>query len=72
MKTRTLLCCLLATSCTSPQLYTKADRLTFDAIAPEYRTYVLADPSLDQSQKDLRLLNVETWRIRLEAAEVKK
>lgn len=71
MKKILTLCGLLVASCTPPQLYTKADRLTFDAIAPEYSSYVLTDGSLTQEQKDLRLLNVETWRKRIEAAEVK-
>jgi len=70
MKRALFLCGLLAaSSCTPPAVYTKADRATFDSIAPEYRDYVLGDASLSQPARDLRLLNVETWRKRLEAAE---
>ncbi len=72
MKKTLLLCALLCASCTPTAVYTKADRATFDAIAPEYRDYVLGDASLDQGARDIRLLNVESWRKRIEAAEVKR
>ena len=69
MKRALLLCGLLAASCTPSHPYTVADRETFDAIAPDYRQYVNGDAALSQAQRDLKLLTVETWRMRLEAAE---
>lgn len=72
MKKTLLLCALVCASCTPTAVYTKADRDTFNAIAPEYRDYVLSDASLDQGAKDVRLLTIETWRKRLDAAEAKK
>jgi uncharacterized lipoprotein YajG len=61
---------LLLASCATPStLHVVADRATHDAIAPDHRSYVLADPTLTQEQRDRRLLVLETWRIRLEAAE---
>lgn len=51
------------------EAYIRADRITHDAIAPEYRAYVEADPTLDEGQKEARRLNVESWGLRLETAE---
>lgn len=65
------LCGLLAVSCTPTHPYTMADRETFNAIVPDYTRYVRADAQLSQEQRDLKLLTVETWRMRLEAAEGK-
>jgi hypothetical protein len=45
--------------------YVKADRLTYDAIAPEYLRYVDADPGLTQEQKDRRHRTVDTWNLRI-------
>lgn len=56
-------------SCTPSHPYTVADRETFNAIAPDYQTYVTGDAALSQPQKELKLLVIETWRMRLEAAE---
>lgn len=64
-----LLCALLATSCAPSHPYTVADRQTFDALAPDYTNYVLNDATLSQPQRELKQLTVETWRMRLEAAE---
>jgi len=73
MKKTLTLCVLALASCTAPStLHTIADRETFNAIAPEFSSYVLADGKLTQEQKDRRLLAVETWRMRIEAAEVIK
>lgn len=49
--------------------YVRADRATFDAIAPEYLDYIREDGDLDAEQKHLRRLNVGAWQQRLEAAE---
>ena len=71
---RTLIACgLLLASCGTPgAAYVKADRETFNAVAPDFQVYVLADPLLSQEQKDRRLLTIETWRKRLEAAEAQR
>jgi len=64
-----LLAGLLLASCTAPGSgYVQADLATFEAIAPSYSAYVLADPLLNQPEKDRRLLVVETWRARLYTA----
>ena len=47
--------------------YVAADRATFDAIAPEYRSYVEADASLDEPSKASRLRLLTSWKMRLEA-----
>jgi hypothetical protein len=75
----TLLCFLLLllpthlTGCsvlTAPEgTYVAADRATYDAVAPEYCAYVTNDPSLDDEQRARRRRTVDTWRVRLEAAE---
>ena len=49
--------------------YTKADRATFDAVAPAYGAYVEADASLDKDDKKRRQRTLATWRLRLEQAE---
>ncbi len=48
-----------------------ADRETFNAVGKDYSRYVLADEALDTAQRDLKLLTIETWRMRIEAAEGK-
>ena len=72
MKKLLILAGLALGSCTPTRVYTVADRATFAAIAPAYRDYVIGDATLDVQQRELRLLSVETWRMRLEAAEVRK
>lgn len=62
---------VLLASCAS-DAYVMADRATFDAVAPEYRAYVQADPALDEATKANRLRTIETWQERLEAAEGKQ
>ncbi|MAK71852.1 MAG: hypothetical protein CMF19_07380 [Idiomarinaceae bacterium] len=47
--------------------YVKADRLTYDAIAPSYRAYVEADDKLDAPSKASRMRLLETWKMRIEA-----
>lgn len=49
--------------------YVKADRATYEAVAPEYSAYVAADPLLDAEQIARRQRTVATWRRRLESAE---
>ena len=70
MKTLLLACGLLLASCTTPGgTYVQADRDTFDAIAPEYRIYVQADPSLSVEQRDRRLLLIELWDKRIRTVQ---
>jgi hypothetical protein len=65
-------CCVLP-SCTGvADAYVKADRVTYDAIAPESLVYVAADPKLTAPEKERRGRTVETWRIRTETGEVKR
>tara|TARA_A100001201_G_scaffold127423_1_gene112166 strand:+ start:252 stop:482 length:231 start_codon:yes stop_codon:yes gene_type:complete len=47
--------------------YVKADRLTYDAIAPSYRAYVEADEKLDAPSKASRIRLLETWKLRIDA-----
>jgi predicted lipoprotein len=47
--------------------YVKADRLTYDAIAPGYRAYVEADEKLDAASKQSRMRLLDTWKLRIEA-----
>lgn len=61
--------CLGAFGCVVDKEYVKADRLTFDAIAPDYVKYVEADPALDQEQKDRRKRTIESWKLRISKSE---
>ena len=49
--------------------YVAADRATFEAVAPEYATYVASDARLDEEERARRERTVQTWRIRIESAE---
>lgn len=49
--------------------YVEADRKTYAAVEPAFRGYVEADAALDATQRESRLLVLESWRLRLEAAE---
>lgn len=49
--------------------YVKADRETFEFVAPDYMVYVAADQSLDPTQREAKQLVVDSWRMRLERAE---
>lgn len=56
--------------CTSPaKEYIKADRLTYEAIAPEFLKYVKDDPNLDDLSKDVRATNLTAWLMRIKKAE---
>lgn len=48
--------------------YVDADRLTWNAVAPEYDAYVQGDPKLTPDQKARRRRTVDTWRLRIESA----
>jgi hypothetical protein len=56
--------------CVGPDpVQTRADRATFDAIAPEYRAYVEDDATLTEEQKARRFTTIETWENRIRAME---
>jgi 4-amino-4-deoxy-L-arabinose transferase-like glycosyltransferase len=46
--------------------FARADRATFDAVAPEYAAYVASDPWLTTEQRERRQRTVELWRLRVE------
>jgi len=56
---------LFLCGCVNPNAQAELD--TYNAIAPEYRAYVEADPTITEQQKELRYDTVETWRRRVEA-----
>jgi hypothetical protein len=60
---------LLAACGTTPAAYIEADRNTFEAIAPEHRKYLEADESLSDTSRALRLAALDSWEMRLKAAE---
>lgn len=51
--------------------YVAADRVTYEAIGPEYTGYVNRDPDLREWEKSLRVSNVESWEDRITEAESK-
>lgn len=59
-----LLGLMLFTGCTLQSGYVTADRMTFDAIAPEYRLYVAEDDTLSHEKKERRYRLVESWDAR--------
>ena len=62
---------LSSTGCatTLDEAYARADRATFDAVAPEYAAYVAGDPKLTVEQRERRHRTVELWRMRVEDEE---
>ena len=65
MKRRPLALCLLLVlgACAGgpDPLFVGASRMTYDAIAPEYRNYVNADPALSSEQKQRRRDTLDRW-----------
>lgn len=51
------------------QGYVTGDRATFEAVSPEYRSYVSNDANLSISEQQRRYRTLETWRLRIESAE---
>jgi len=47
--------------------YLEADKMTYEAIAPDYRTYVEDDANLDEAAKAARIRLLNSWKMRLEA-----
>lgn len=67
------LAALLLTGCQGvTPVYVQADRLTHDAIAPEFRAYVDADEALSPNQRARRVMLLESWEERIRAGEVAK
>lgn len=67
-----VLLCVVTVSCLGcavSESYRKADQATFDAVAPEYRAYVEADPNLNQDQKERRKRTLATWKLRIDKGE---
>lgn len=67
-----ILCSTLLASCTPVQQYVRSDRATFEAIAPEYRKYVEQDAGLADEQKARRFRLLDSWQVRIQAAEAGK
>lgn len=65
-----VICTLAQAGCGSIATeYVASDRLTYDAIEPEYRLYVESDDTLDADAKALRLATLDSWDYRLSEAE---
>jgi hypothetical protein len=56
----------LLTSCVGGA--SPAELATYEAIAPEYSTYIVNDMSLSAEQKQRRATTIETWRLRVGGA----
>lgn len=67
-----VLCSLIPWLCSCASLdplTVQAERATYDAIAPEYRAYVLRDGNLQPVQKEIRMRTLDSWNERITAAE---
>lgn len=62
---------LLLCSCTPTEAYVEADRMTYNAIAGEYLSFVGNEDGFSVEQKARRGRLIDSWRMRLEAAEGK-
>ena len=60
-----LILLVLTCGCSLQDAYVNADRLTYQAVAPEYRAYVKADEKLDDEQKARRERTVDAWAVRV-------
>lgn len=49
--------------------YTRADRLTFETVAPRFERYIQEDESLDAAKRQTILYTLELWDRRIEEAE---
>ncbi|MBK9975397.1 MAG: hypothetical protein IPP14_11560 [Planctomycetes bacterium] len=61
----------LLCGCTVQGEYVKADRATYNAVAPRQARYIEADSSLTDEQRDQGLTTLKTWDLRLRKAEGK-
>jgi len=64
-----ILLILAAAGCSPQAMYVASDRLTYEAIAPEYVQYVQGDPYLTPAQKRRRERTVAAWGARLNEGE---
>lgn len=69
MKRLLLLACCFLAGCNPAKLYVQADRSTYEAVSPEYRSYVGMDGRLSDEQKARRYRLLEAWDYRIRAAE---
>jgi len=56
---------LACVGCATQAEYVKADEATYNAIAPEYDAYVLADAKLTDAEKERRARLVKSWALRI-------
>ena len=63
-----LLCILSLSGCSSQVLKGPAE-MFLNTVGSEYIAYVTADESLTPAEKEIRLLNVETFRAAVAAAD---
>lgn len=60
----------LVAGCCAPEAgFVESQRLTYEAIAPEYRRYVDEDGTLSSGQRKRRYRTIEGWAASIEAAE---
>lgn len=62
---------LLLVACTPHQLYVKADRATYNVVAPEYQNYLNQDGRLAPDALARRVRLLDSWDKRITAAEGK-
>jgi hypothetical protein len=64
-----LILLVISCGCTLQGAYVAADKATFDAVAPEYRAYVVADQKLSPEQKKRRGRTLTAWEARIAEGE---
>lgn len=78
MKSKILMVVMLATlpSCkffaraaSTPESWVRADRATFEVVAPDYTMYIEMDPSLPPLEKKAKIEMLRSWSVRIRAAE---
>lgn len=66
----TIMLALSCSGCASVQsAYIAADRATYNAVAPEYRNYVIKDQSISELERSIRIDTLAKWDYRLFIAE---
>lgn len=62
--------CLFVAGCPDVQdYYVKADRATFDVVAPRHEKYLNADEDLSPEDLELEINTLRSWEKRLKTAE---
>jgi hypothetical protein len=59
----------LLASCGMNKAYLVADRLTYEAIAPDYSAYVMEDESLSAKDREIYLRTLTIWLQRIDEAD---